>query len=188
MPGLPGVGEVRALVELQAIFVESGLGRLPTLISTEPAVALSEGFDLILIGGPDANEATKEVLLRVPGRFTFSDRQNDVSITDRLAGDVYPKSVGSGIRTDAGAIKQMPNPLNKDRQVLIIAGSFGYGTLAGAKLCRDKDFLKDRIVAPGRPFENLFTTEVVGDEPKRTKMVPVALLDTNKSTGRTAAT
>jgi hypothetical protein len=182
--GLAGVGDVRALNELQAIFVESGLGRLPSIVSSDPESALPQGSDLILIGGPDVNAATKEVARRRPGRFTRSDVENDVSITDQETGEVYPKRIGHGIRADAGVIKRMPNPLDKARQVLIIAGSFGHGTLAGAKLCRDKDFLKDRIVASGGPFECLFTTEVVADEPVRTEVVAIAALKENSITGR----
>jgi hypothetical protein len=189
--GLAGVGDVRALIELQAIFVESGLGRLPSIVSSDPGSALPQGFDLILIGSPDVNEATKEVARRMPGRFTFSDPKDNVSddvsitdITDQETGEVYPRRLRDGIRRDAGVIKRMPNPLEPARQVLIIAGSFGHGTLAGAQLCRDKDFLKDRIVASGGPFECLFTTEVVGDEPKRTARVEVAALDANRVTGR----
>jgi hypothetical protein len=176
--GLAGVGDVRALTELQAIFVESGLGRLPTIVSVEPDEALPEDLDLVLIGSPDVNQGTKQVLLRVPGRFTFSDEKFNVSITDQKTGKVYPLDLGPDFQTDAGVIKKMPNPLDKDRQVLIIAGSFGHGTLAGVRLCRERRFLSDPRVASGQPFECLFTTEVLGDNPRRdrTEIVDFATL------------
>jgi hypothetical protein len=169
--GLAGVGDIKALLELEAIFLEGGLGRLPSIVTSAPSVQLLQEFDLILVGGPDANWATAKIAAKVPGRFRLGDpSKNIVSIVDTESGEMYPKAR----QQDAGVIKKIANPFDETHHVLIIAGSFGHGTLAGAQLCREEKFLNDPIVASGEPFECLFTTEVIGDEPTRATVVAIA--------------
>jgi len=166
--GLAGIGDVKALTELQDIFVENHLGRLPTTFSTSHNLALIEGMDLILIGGPDANWATLETASRLPGRFTFGDvKDHAISITDRVTGRVYSPNirVDGVVDQDVGVIKMMPSPFGTDNRIMIIAGAFGYGTLAGVKLTRQKKFLQHPLIANGGLFECLFHVDIVADEP-----------------------
>lgn len=141
--GFVGFGDVKALDELQDIFVENHLGRLSNTFSTSPNLALIEDSGLILIGGPDVNWATLETVSRLPGRFALGDAgRNEISITDRTTGDVYSPHPGDKgvIDQDIGVIKVMSSPFGANNRLLIIAGAFGYGTLAGVKLTRQNIF------------------------------------------------
>ena len=72
---------------------------------------------------------------------------------------------------DAGVIKMLPNPLSGNNRLLIIAGSFGHGTLAGVKLTREKSFLRHPAIVNNNFFECLFQVEIIGDEPLPAKII-----------------
>jgi hypothetical protein len=173
--GLAGIGDVKAIIELQDIFSQNGLGRLPVTFSTSPDLALIKDVDLILIGGPDANWVTLEMASKLPGRFRFGDaKRHIVSITDQVTGHYYPSvPVDNVIYQDAGVIKMMPNPLYPNNRLLIIAGAFGYGTLAGVKLIREESILRHPVISNNRFFECLFRVKIVADEPLPAEILEV---------------
>jgi hypothetical protein len=173
--GVVGVGDVKALTELQAIFYENRLGRLPITLSTSPSEAGLEVADLILIGGPDMNWATKAVASRLPARFTFGNPDDrEISITDQETGSVYsPSAPGGSDMRDVGLIKLVPNPFDTRRKVLLVAGAFGYATLAGVKLTEQKAFLEHPLIAAGHLFECLFSVDIVANEPLAPTIIDV---------------
>lgn len=182
--GLMGAGCVKALLDLQAIFVETNLGRLPSIVSSEPSPQMASS-NLILIGGPAINSVTSEVLKRVSGRFVFGDLGgSNVSIVDQQTSSRYPRHTDWNNPTmDAGIIKRLQNPFNAKYEILIIAGVFGYGTEAGVRLCNDESFLRNPIVASGRSFECIFTTEVVANNALPPVIVDLVDLPSQASTG-----
>jgi hypothetical protein len=173
--GLVGVGDVMALTELQAIFDENRLGRLPITLATSPREAHLETADLILIGGPDMNWATKAVASRLPARFTFGNPDDrEIQIKDQKTGTVYrPSDPGERDIHDVGLIKLVPNPFDTRRKVLLIAGAFGHATFAGVKLTGQKDFLKHPLIAAGSLFECLFSVDIVANEPLAPTIIDV---------------
>lgn len=173
--GLAGIGDVRAIDELQDIFFKNGLGRLQIAFSTSPNIELIKDKDLILIGGPDANWVTLDMTSELPGRFRFGDAKHHiVSITDYATGSHYPDPpAGNVINQDAGVIKMMPNPLYPENRLLIIGGAFGYGTLAGVKLIREDAFLRHEVIRKNRFFECLFRVKIVADEPLPAEILEV---------------
>jgi hypothetical protein len=173
--GLAGIGDVKAVEALQDIFFQNGLGPLKVTYSLNPDRTLIEGKDLILIGSPDVNWVTSKMTSERPGRFRFEDAESHiVSITDHDTGCVYPDlRVGDAGDQDAGVIKMMPNPFYPDNNLLIIAGSFGPGTLAGVELTRKKEFLRHKDISNNQSFECLFSVRVVAGEPLPAKIIEV---------------
>lgn len=68
---------------------------------------------------------------------------------------------------DQGILIRAANPFNRERNIIILAGSFGFGTSAAARLLADAAFLTDPIVAEGHPFEAVFSVEIVGGTPQQ---------------------
>jgi hypothetical protein len=54
---------------------------------------------------------------------------------------------------------------------LVFAGSFGYGSWAGARLAQSQEFLQAQLVSEGAAVECLFKTEVIKEIPQRPKIV-----------------
>lgn len=180
--GLMGAGCVKALLDLQAVFVEANLGRLPSIVSSEPSPEMAKA-NLILIGGPAINSVTSEVLKRSSGRFEFGDLGGlNVAIVDKTTSSRFPSHTDWNNPTlDAGIIRRVPNPFNSQYEVLIIAGVFGYGTEAGVQLCRSESFLRHPVVSSGKPFECVFTTEVIADNALPPVMVDLVELPSRAS-------
>lgn len=173
--GLVGVGDVMAFGELQEIFYENKLGRLDVQFTAEVTPALLRDNDVISLGGPDANWATAMIDRRTEGSFRFGDpARHVISIADSREGREYcPGADGRDGLVDYGILKKVPNPFSPQCSALIIAGSFGFGTWAGVRLTRDKEFLQHPVVVSAHPIECLFRTEVIGGQPLTVTIIDV---------------
>lgn len=170
--GLMGVGDAFALKELQRLLSRMG-AKEPKVVYADRI--LRDGDELkhpvIVLGGPDANSVTREFTIRIPSRFRFGDPSvNEVTISD-VAG-AAPRSfsprVKEGSGVDYGLIVTVPNPLDPDQPMMILAGAFGYGTWAAVRLLASPAFHKSSKRVLKGPFECLIRTEVIGDTPQRT--------------------
>ena len=121
------------------------------------------------MGGPDSNWLTRGLDDAQPGSTRFGNpERNEITITD-LRTDRYYAPKGGGrvpVTVDIGVIKRLTNPFARDRQALITAGSYGYGTWAAPVLMRTRAFLDHPLVRSGDPFECLFTVPVVAGRPE----------------------
>src|SRR5947207_759975 len=74
-----------------------------------------------------------------------------------------PRIAGGKIETDFGLLLKARNPLasfDSGSELIILAGSFGYGTWTAARVAMSKGFLRDPRVAEGKPLECLVATDV----------------------------
>ena len=103
--------------------------------------AREEGIDAAavwLIGGPDPNAVTREAVKLIDSKLRFGDPSiHEIAIRDtgvdppRLYVPSEPDR--DGVVTDYGLILRAPNPFAADKEIMIIAGSFGHGTVAGTR-------------------------------------------------------
>ena len=179
--GLLGLGDAFALAELQRQLDRIGV-RQPAIMYSDRISSKDWRKDLILIGSPDANDVTHKVMSRLDTTLHFGDpASHEVALHDTLTQTVYiPRSLINGEGIDYGLLIRASNPFNPKATVLIIAGSFGYGSWAGARLVTDKAFLKEPLVASGLPFECLFTTSVIDREPQRIDSLLIRSLNETK--------
>jgi hypothetical protein len=135
--GVIGAGDARALQELTAYYSEIGLD--PPEVAYDGSLTGDQlRNDLILLGGPDANEITRLVLEKAADRLSV--KPGATEITDGTA--VLKPAVEEGtVVADCGALLRLRSPFTPSRRVVIAAGGFGYGTWAAIRLTRQDDFL-----------------------------------------------
>ncbi|HEY8983780.1 MAG TPA: hypothetical protein VIU15_29910 [Streptomyces sp.] len=178
--GLVGVGDVLAINELRQQLQRTGVRHLP-LTPSHQLTGMELRGNLILVGGPHSNRVTAEVVQRLPLTYTFgpADR-HDARITDSRTGEVASPEFDSDgqLCVDLGLLIRAANPFQPDRHIVVLAGSFGFGTTAAARLLSDPDFLNHPLVSGGSPFEAAFSVEVVSGEPQRITLKGIRRLDT----------
>ncbi|MFB6726626.1 hypothetical protein ACFCV3_41035 [Kribbella sp. NPDC056345] len=161
--GLMGVGDTLALRDLQSDFARIGAEVDVRLASH---IARSELADcaLVSLGGPDSSHVTKALTERAETTLRFGDPEShEVAISDLLARCYYEPRIRSGTGVDYGLILRLSrSEVLHHAEAVVIGGSFGYGTWAGARLMREKQFLENRIVRSKSPFECLYKTAVAG--------------------------
>jgi hypothetical protein len=196
--GFVGAGDSHAVHELATT-----LGRLGSSFKIVYASHVSDGQqleNLILLGLDEVNSLTSRVFERIGSGFRVD--VDAMTIVDRDTGETYgaewdgmqgsaladagpgwsglvdPNGVvnGRGLRADYGLLIRGQNPFAPDRALVVMAGVYGYGTWAAARLPLDPDFQK-RCVGLGN-FECLFRVEVHQDQILATSIVSLRPLPT----------
>jgi hypothetical protein len=204
--GVVGAGDNLALRDLSDYFSKIGFRRYTVFYNDQfdHPESMSESplqGNLVLLGGPDANSVTREVLSRLhlgvefvevspvvlaqvrgarplprgapasgrhPARWrrrkgnawrvpVFLDRH-----TERVHGPVF---AGDDLRADCGVVLRCPNPFNPSKEVLILCGSYGYGTWGAVRFVQSTAFLRG-LPADASAIECLLTVEVSHDMPQ----------------------
>jgi len=171
---LLGTGDAMALAEVRQFLLRLG--------AKEPEVAFANDFPgdqlkrtLILIGGPDVNTITSDAVKSIRSSLRFGNPAiHEVSIRDI---STSPASVYPAGSDDCGVIIRAKNPFALAQKVLILAGSFGHGTLAAARYAISEEFLKKRVVNSGLSLECLVETDVVRDTPQKIRVKVLRLLE-----------
>ena len=172
--GVIGIGDAIALSELQAF--------LATIGSTEAKVVYADrvsGDDLknplILVGGPDANDVTRQASTLIRTSLRFGDpAKHEIAFRGlsetppRLYVPVAPTAQQAA--DDLGLIVRVKNPFDVEKPALIMTGSYGHGTWAAARYVVSPSFLKSDV-AKSQSFECLIKTTVVRDTPQQIQVL-----------------
>jgi hypothetical protein len=164
------IAHARAIEELRDFFKKLHLPEFRVLYSDQVEDIHLSG-PLILLGGPDANAITRRAIESLQSTFRFGDpARHEIVFTDSRLGTVYAPRVDpdGALVMDYGLLVKCRNPFASDHptNMMICAGSFGYGTWAAVKLTMSKPFLADPEVSRGAPLECLVETFVVGETPQ----------------------
>jgi hypothetical protein len=165
--GLLGIGDAMALAEVRHFLLRLG-AREPEIAFANQLAGDQLQRALILIGGPDVNTVTRDAVESIASSIRFGDpATHEVSIRDI---STSPPSIYPGTADDCGVIIRTTNPFAPAWEVLILAGSFGHGTLAAARYATSQEFLKQEVVKAGQPLECLVETDVVRDTPQKIRV------------------
>jgi hypothetical protein len=125
--------------------------------------------NLILIGGPDANSATRRVVRRLKTTLRLGDPTiNEISFRSPATNRLYvPVRQSEDEMIDYGVILREQNPFSPLHHVLALFGCFGFGTWAAGRLASLDDFLASTSVADGDDIECVLSTVVVRGVPQR---------------------
>lgn len=107
-------------------------------LPNDPTVAYADllsgdalATNLIVLGGPDSNSLTREMLRRAPTTMVFGEPNHHViSFRSHTTGRSYnPSHTAFGqVETDYGVIIRFHNPFAPRYCVLLIFGCYGFGT------------------------------------------------------------
>jgi hypothetical protein len=126
--------------------------------------------NLILLGGPDYNDITRKAISKIESNLKFGDpKRHEIAFFDALEDNRYiPRTSNESgeVVLDYGVIIRQANPFDLSKQLLLIAGSFGFGTWAGVRFVTSLEFLEHPLVSNGRPVEFLIETDVVLETPQ----------------------
>jgi hypothetical protein len=144
--------------------------------------------NLILGGGPDANQLSREFFnLNMPTFGWPSSSLPVVSLMDQRD-DVYyhPQLDQSGTAgKDYGVIVRGSNPVHPDRDALLLAGCWGFGTWASAGMAFLPQLNAQQFVQNGQHFEALVGTDVQADSLTEVDLLEVRLIDPPRQVTRT---
>jgi hypothetical protein len=132
------MGDIGALVEIEAQLRKLGFaGKIAESKQLTPHELSS---DLVLIGGPVANDATRTMLAKLSGTssYAFADDPEHAAavVHDLRSGRVLaPQYDESGYPvSDHALVIRTPNPLAPDTaELVIVAGCWEHGTAAAAE-------------------------------------------------------
>lgn len=77
-----------------------------------------------------------------------------------------PVKDGDKVLADCGVIIRAPNPFNPAKTVVILCGSYGYGTWAAVQYAQSREFLR-QVPRHSDAMECVFMVDVVRDTPQR---------------------
>lgn len=131
--------------------------------------------NLILIGGPDANEITRRVFERMSTNLKFGNPdKNEISFRDSKSKTGYFSKYDSQNRVvgDYGLAFKTKNSFNPEATVIIVAGCFGFGTCAAAQVFENDNFIRQAdSYQVNSEFELLVYSEVINDWVQSPKLI-----------------
>jgi hypothetical protein len=129
--------------------------------------------DLVVIGGPNANDLYRQINRRVSMPYVFklqADRAEMIRVGD---GRVFAQEV-SDARTvrDFAVISFLPSPFDNVRRVVVLAGCGTQGTLAAAKMVTfDGAREMARLRPPATAFSVVIEIEVIDGQMTRPQII-----------------
>lgn len=179
--GVVGMGDIGALIEIEAQLRK--LGFAGKITESKQVTPRELSADLVLIGGPLANDVTRTMLAKLNGVISFAfaeDPDHEAAVVQDLSSNraLVPQYEAPGYPvTDYGLIIRTPNPLAPEAsELVIVAGCFEHGTAAAAEKLGDRKLL--RRLKRMKHFEVLVETTVVNGVHYNTKVMEIRRLPT----------
>lgn len=167
--GFVGVGDANALSDLDTTFENLGIERtLPSYADQLHGDELDT--NLIVIGGPVANPLSHKILEKLKPCLTFGYHDSDdFGIYDVLEQKYYVPEQDEEtqeVQKDYSVVIRAPNPFAPEKRILLIAGSFGFGTWAGVRFVSSPKFQDEALAQAEFPIECLIDADVVFGAPQ----------------------
>lgn len=178
--GVLAVGDAVCLTELSSFTRSRYQLELPVTYADEMS-GNDLSADLILVGGPDSNSVTGDVLRRVttslkvgsptPTREPDPHGEHDrfeLAISSGATSTTFVPEYDAGkLVADHGAILRVTNPFDRRRKALLLFGCFGFGTWASGRCVCSEEFLSHPVVRTGADIECVVRAEVVRGVPQQ---------------------
>lgn len=173
--GFLGIGDAIGLAELRTYFDKLGLENFDVAYADRTSGDLLNA-NLILLGGPDANSVTRDAVSKIKSTIQFGNPEKyEIAFYDTITNRVYAPALqninSKKIINDYGIIFKTANPFAPDKQIIVVAGSFGYGTWAGVRYILSKAFIENPLVNKNGQIECLITTDIVRETPQNIQMI-----------------
>lgn len=162
--GLIGLGDAEAMASVEEQLRSFGFDSTVRPTGDMPSSELRR--DLVLVGGPDGNRVTAQMIPRLRPALTFGFPRwtsHEVAVADSATGhEYYPEYDDDGsLAADYGVVVRASNPLADDgTEIVILAGCWGNGTAAAADSLRGMAVHRHGV-STRRSFEALVKVAVV---------------------------
>lgn len=173
--GFLDIGDAMAMTEMQGHFAAMGLN--------DVKISFADRLDgdalkthLVVLGGPNANVVAREIVRRINSTIRFGrPERHEIAIYDSQTAKVYaPKGTGTNeITDDFAIIIYASNPFAPEKQMMLIAGSFGYGTWAGSRFLASRDFISHPQTTGSSSFECLVHADVFRETPQDIRLIAI---------------
>lgn len=130
--GLMGRGDHEAIVRVQAGLAKAGRRHMVT-VRADDKLGDRRDDNLIVVGGLDVNEVTKDLLKRLNCTVTIARDESDRNfVEDLIHKQRWVMTEDQNDIWDYGIIVRAPSPYKKGKHVIVLAGVYGYGCMAAA--------------------------------------------------------
>jgi hypothetical protein len=129
--------------------------------------------DLVVIGGPNANDLYRQIDRRVSMPYAFKLQEDRAELIKLSDGRILAQEVVNG-RTvrDFAVISLLPSPFDAARRVVVLAGCGSQGTLAAAKMVTTDGVGEiARLRPPATPFSVVIEIEVIDGQMTRPHII-----------------
>lgn len=130
---------------------------------------------LVLVGGPYSNAVTAEILKQLPIQIVFCAAGDIRAIYDGVDKKLYESDLktsgGVSEGVDFGIIVRARNPFNPEKEVLILAGRYGFGSYAAAKAVCSSSLLQAISNQCSSPFEAIVRAQVIRGWPQVVEII-----------------
>ncbi|TYK49568.1 hypothetical protein [Actinomadura decatromicini] len=118
--------------------------------------------DLVVIGGPNANDLYKELDRQVTLPYSFRLYPDRADMIRNSDGHVFAQQVVHAKTTrDFAVISLLPSPFHADRRVIVLAGCGTLGSLAAAKMVTQDGIARLAALRPSAPFSAVIEIEIL---------------------------
>jgi hypothetical protein len=153
--GLVGTGDAFAFGELASFFHTIGQPT-PVLVGGDTADPRTLRSNLVCIGGPDVNLATRTLLAEIATSLEFGDPdRHEIWTKDPTSQRIFaPRTSPNApdeVASDYCVLVKARNPYDRDKRVLLVFGGFGSGTWAGAKFLASDNLWKTALTGTFPP-------------------------------------
>jgi hypothetical protein len=164
--GLLGTGDLRGLLDLQRTLIR--ISRPYRIIEADRLFGPTSSPGQVLIGSPDSNKWTKSAFEQLSPQVRFGTGDDWSVVHDLVTSKEYKAGRDEGNRglaKDVGIIISAQTPLSSRGHILVLAGAFGFGTQAAARLVTDSVLkLRESGLNLDKPFEVVFSVPVVNGD------------------------
>jgi hypothetical protein len=172
--GMVGYGDTRAMMELSSGMTRLGVSNIATRFH-DTLHPDDLNANLVVLGGPDANHVAQRFFVANATTFGWPESASHVvSLFDQRDGTYYSGDLDPDGTSgkDYGVVIRGTNPGHNEHDALLLAGCWGFGTWASARMAFLPQLNAHDLVVAGEPFEALVTTTVQQDT-----LVDVELLE-----------
>jgi len=96
------------------------------------------GHDIVVLGGPLANNVSAEIWQRISERIPFALDLNKQSIRISQREYIAVEGTDGRLKKDYGLIVRQPHPFDEERNMFLCIGCHGYATLGTVRFLTDR--------------------------------------------------
>ena len=149
--------DATAVADLEAFLKRLFPGKSRRYTCNESVIGMLNE-NVLLVGGPIANELTRD-LFKKQTQLAYKFDGNDI-LNTATGTKTAPEFDGSDIVKDYGMITRCSNTFSEEKEALVVAGCYGWGTHAALNALLNSSYLKQLVKKKSPHFQVLVSVAV----------------------------